>query len=174
MVYEDGIYVGYRYYNTFGVKTSYEFGFGLSYTNFTFSNLKINSSTFKDVIKVTVNVKNTGITAGKQVVQLYLSAPSSGLDKPESELKGFAKTKLLQPGESETITFNLDARNLASFDPSQSAWVADAGKYTVNVGASCLDIKQSAVFELGKMILVKSESKSLVPSEKIAELKPNK
>jgi beta-glucosidase len=174
VVYEEGIYVGYRYYNTFGVKTSYEFGYGLSYSNFTFSNLKLNSTVFKNEIRVTVNIKNTGIVAGKQVVQLYLAAPSTKLDKPESELKAFAKTKLLQPGESEIVTFTINARSLASFDPSLSAWVAEAGKYTVNIGASCMDIKQSSVFQSDKMILVKSESSSLIPTEKIEELKPGK
>jgi beta-glucosidase len=172
VIYEEGIYVGYRYYNTFNVKTSYEFGYGLSYTNFAFSALKLSSATFKDEIKVTVDVKNAGNTAGKQVVQLYLAAPSVKLDKPESELKGFAKTKLLQPGESETVSFTINTRNLASFDPSVSAWIAEAGKYTVKIGASCSDIKQTAVFELGKEISVKTESRSLIPSEKIAELKP--
>ncbi len=174
VIYEEGIYVGYRYYNTFNIKTSYEFGYGLSYTNFTFSNLKLSSANFSDKIQVSVVVKNSGSVAGKEVVQLYLSAPAGTLDKPSSELKGFAKTKLLNPGESETITFTLDARNLASFDPALSAWIAAAGKYTVKIGNSSTDIKQTASFELGKLINVKSESKSLIPTEKIAELKPVK
>jgi beta-glucosidase len=89
-------------------------------------------------------------------------------------LKGFAKTSLLKPGESETMSFTLDARNLASFDSALSAWIAAAGKYTVKIGNSSLDIKQTASFELAKTINVKTESKSLIPTEKISELKPQK
>jgi beta-glucosidase len=172
VVYEEGIYVGYRYYNTFNVKTSYEFGYGLSYTNFTITNLNLSSTNFTDEIKVTVDVKNSGNKAGKQVVELYLAAPSVKLDKPESELKGFVKTKLLKPGETETVSFSLNARNLASFDPAASAWIAEAGMYSIKIGGSSTDIKQSASFKLGKDINVKAETKSLIPSEKIAELKP--
>ncbi len=171
VVYEEGIYVGYRYFNTFGVKPSYEFGYGLSYTSFAISNLKLSSSSFNKSLTVTVEVKNTGKEAGKDVVQLYLSAPVKKLDKPAEELKGFAKTKLLAPGESETLTFTLDARNLASFNPDLSAWIADAGKYTVKIGASSFDIKQSGTFTLARDLTVKTESRSLLPVEKIDELK---
>ena len=122
VVYEEGIFVGYRYYNTFAIETAYEFGFGLSYTNFSYSNLKLSSTSFQDKITVTVDVKNTGKVSGKEVVQLYLSAPAKKLDKPESELKGFEKTKLLQPGESQKITFVLDKRSLSSFNSSTSSW----------------------------------------------------
>lgn len=172
VVYEEGIYTGYRYYNTFKVPVSYEFGFGLSYTTFEYSNLKLSSANFSKSISVTVVVKNTGKVAGKEVVQLYLSAPAVRLDKPESELKGFAKTKLLQPGEAQTLTFVLDAMALASFDPATSSWIADEGKYTVNICASSKDIRQSASFNLGKNLTVKKESIALVPKVKINELKP--
>jgi beta-glucosidase len=121
---------------------------------------------------VTVDVKNTGIIAGKEVVELYLSAPVKKLDKPAMELKGFAKTHLLQPGEQQTITFVIDNRSLASFDPTTSTWIADAGNYTLKVGASSMDIRQNASFTLGKDIRVKKESIALVPRNKINELKP--
>jgi beta-glucosidase len=172
VVYEEGIYVGYRYYTTFKKETAYEFGYGLSYTNFTYSNLKLSSTKFSDKISVSVDVKNTGAQAGKEIAQLYLSAPAKKLDKPERELKAFAKTKLLKPGESETLTFVLTAKELASFDPAVSSWVADAGKYSVKIGASSKDIKQTASFELAKDITVLNVSKALVPVEKINELKP--
>ncbi len=132
VVYEEGIYVGYRYYDAFKIAPAYEFGYGLSYTTFEYSNLALGSRKFTDPLRVTVDVKNSGSMAGREVVQLYLSAPANKLDKPVAELKGFAKTRLLQPGESQTLTFELRARSLASFDPATSSWIAEAGKYTVN------------------------------------------
>lgn len=172
VTYEDGIYVGYRYYETFKVKPAYEFGYGKSYTNFTYSNIKLSSSKFNVSIKATIDIKNTGSVAGKEVAELYITAPSGNLDKPALELKGFAKTKLLQPGESQTLTFVIDSRRLSSFDTSASSWIAEAGKYEVRIGASSEDIRQTATFDLGRNITVKKESVSLVPKEKIAEIKP--
>ena len=172
--YIEGIYVGYRYYETFGVKPSYEFGHGLSYTEFGYSNLKLSSAKFNSKMTITVDVKNTGKAAGKEVAQLYLSAPSKKLDKPLVELKGFAKTRLLQPGETQTLTFVIDAHNLASFDASNSSWIADAGAYMVKLGSSSRDIRQSASFMLLKDMTVKKESVALVPRQKITELKPVK
>jgi beta-glucosidase len=174
VTYEDGIYVGYRYYETFKVKPAYEFGFGLSYTDFAYSNLKLSSSKFAGSINVTVDVKNNGKAAGKEVAELYLTAPAVKLDKPALELKGFAKTKLLQPGESQTLSFVIDSRRLASFDTSKSSWIAEAGKYEVKIGASSRDIKLTASFNLTKDLTVKTESVSLVPKEKISEIKPSR
>lgn len=171
ITYEEGIYVGYRYFNTFNVKTAYPFGYGLSYTNFTYSDLRLSADTFQDKMTVTVTVKNDGKAAGKEVVQLYLSAPSTQLDKPESELKGFGKTKLLQPNESQTLTFTLNPQDLASFNTPTSSWVADAGRYTVKIGASSLDIKQTASFNLGKALELEKVHKVLVPQQTINELK---
>ncbi|OFY43594.1 MAG: glycosyl hydrolase [Bacteroidetes bacterium RBG_13_44_24] len=172
VTYEEGIYTGYRYFNTFNIPVSYEFGYGLSFTTFEISELKLSSTKFSKSITVTVNVKNNGTAAGKEVVQLYLSAPATRIDKPESELKGFAKTRLLQPGETQTITFVLDGNSLASFDTRASSWVADAGKYIVKVGSSSKNISQIATFDLGKYITVKKESAALAPQVKINELKP--
>ena len=169
--YEDGVYVGYRYYETFGVKPAYEFGYGLSYTNFTYGDLKLSSTTFGGELSVTVEVKNAGAVAGKEVVQLYITAPAKKLDKPSMELKGFAKTKLLQPGESQTLTFIMDGRSLASFDAASSSWIAEAGTYGVKLGASSRDIRQTASFTLDRDLTVKTESVALVPKEKINELK---
>jgi beta-glucosidase len=171
MVYNEGIYVGYRYYNSFKIKPAYEFGYGLSYTNFTYRNLKLNNTTFSDKIAVSIDIQNNGKVAGKEVVELYLSAPANKLDKPESELKGFEKTALLKPGESQTVMFELDKRSLASFDTNTSSWIAEAGNYTVKVGASSKDIRQSATFSLPAELMVKQESKALQPQETINELK---
>jgi beta-glucosidase len=174
VVYEEGIYVGYRYYQTFDVKPAYEFGYGLSYTTFDYSGLALNSITFFDKLTASVTVKNTGKIAGKDVVRLYLSAPAKKLDKPEEELKGFVKTRLLQPGESQTIGFTITPRNLSSFDTASSSWVAEAGTYEVRVGASSKDIRQKAAFTLNKEIIVKKEKKALAPPAAIDELKPKK
>jgi len=170
VTYEDGIYVGYRYYSTYKVDPAYEFGYGMSYTTFGYAGLKLSSLAFKGKLTATVTITNTGKVAGKEVAELYLSAPAAKLDKPVIELKGFAKTKLLQPGESQTLSFELDAKSLASYDTAQEAWVADAGNYTVSVGASSKDIKQTAMFKLGKEMVVEKDDKVLTPQVAITEM----
>jgi beta-glucosidase len=171
--YKEGIYVGYRYYDTFKVPTAYEFGYGLSYTTFEYADLKLSSTSFTDKLQVTVNVKNTGSVAGKEVVQLYLSAPTSEIEKPDQELKGFAKTKLLQPGESQQLSFALDAHALASFQSGISAWVADAGKYEVRIAASSNDIRLKASFDLAKSIIVEKVKDVMYPNFAMKELSRN-
>ncbi|MFT4072429.1 MAG: glycoside hydrolase family 3 N-terminal domain-containing protein [Dysgonamonadaceae bacterium] len=171
VTYQEGVYVGYRYFNTFKVKPSYEFGYGLSYTNFVVENLKLSSSAFAKEILVTVDVTNTGKTAGKEVVQLYLSAPARKLDKPAEELKGFVKTKLLQPGEKQTISMVLKPQDLASFDPKVSAWVAEAGTYQVLVGTSSLDIRQKASFALSTDRVVEKTHPVFTADKKFEDLR---
>jgi beta-glucosidase len=171
VTYEEGIYVGYRYYNTFNVKPSYEFGYGLSYTDFKYGALVLSSKTFNKTITATITVTNTGKVAGKEVVQLYITAAKGKLDKPSEELKGFAKTGLLQPGQSEKITFTIDANALASFDTDATSWIADAGNYTVKVGSSSANIKQTASFSLAKAITVEKCNKVLAPQVPVNELK---
>jgi len=172
VTYEEGVYVGYRYFNTFNVKPSYEFGYGSSYTTFDYSDVKVSSPTFNTKLTVSVTVKNTGKVAGKEVVQLYLSAPSKTIDKPKEELKAFGKTKELKPGESETLTLTLSQKDLASFLESKSTWVAEAGTYKVLVGASSLDIKKTASFKVEKEITVEKVKKSFALDAKFTELKP--
>lgn len=126
--YEEGIYVGYRYFNTFAPKAvAYPFGFGLSYTTFDFNDMKVESA--GDVWDVQVTVTNTGKVNGKDVVQLYVRAPKGELDKPERELKGFAKTNELAPGESCTVTIHIAESSLASYNEKTSRWETDPGKY---------------------------------------------
>ncbi|MBO7538214.1 MAG: glycoside hydrolase family 3 C-terminal domain-containing protein [Prevotella sp.] len=138
--YEEDIYVGYRYFDSFEVPVSYPFGFGLSYTTFEYSDAKIAQK--NDIYDVTVTVKNTGGFEGKEVVELYISAPDNkAANKPAKELKAFAKTKLLKPGESETLTLSITAPELASFDEASSAWVVAEGEYQFLIGASSQDIK---------------------------------
>ncbi|MES2849197.1 MAG: glycoside hydrolase family 3 C-terminal domain-containing protein [Bacteroidota bacterium] len=171
VTYEEGIYVGYRYYNTFNIKTAYEFGYGLSYTNFTISDLLLSSKTMDKTITATVTVANTGKVAGKQVVQLYITAPTGKLDKPSEELKAFAKTALLQPGQQEKITFTISTGDLASFDTETTSWVAAAGGYKIKIGASSTDIKQTADLTLTKDVVTEKCNKVLVPQVEIKELK---
>ena len=138
--YEEDIYVGYRYFDSFDVPVSYPFGYGLSYTTFEYSDAKIAQK--NDIYDVTVTIKNTGNYEGKEVVELYISAPDNkAANKPAKELKAYAKTKLLKPGESETLTLSITAPELASFDEAASAWVVAEGEYQFLVGASSQDIK---------------------------------
>ena len=138
--YEEDIYVGYRYYDSFDVPVSYPFGYGLSYATFEYSNAKLAAQ--GEDVEVTVTVKNTSKSEGKEVVELYVAAPDSkAANKPAKELKAFAKTKLLKPGESETLTLLVKAADLASFDADASAWVVDEGEYQFLIGASAQDIK---------------------------------
>ncbi len=169
--YEEGIFVGYRYYNTFGVKPAYEFGYGLSYTDFSYSGLILSSTQLNGKVIAKVTVTNTGKVPGKEVVQLYISAPARELSKPANELKAFAKTKLLQPGQSQTIDFDIIAADLASYDSATSSWIAEAGTYTIKIGASSLSIKQSATLEASKDVVVEKVNKVLSPQVEIEELK---
>lgn len=169
--YEEGIYVGYRYFNTFHVKSAYEFGYGLSYTQFDYTHLKLSTTSFADNMQVTVTITNKGKVSGKEVVQLYVSAPSVQLAKPASELKAFAKTELLRPGQSQTITFKLNKSDLASYDPQSAAWTAESGNYTIGIGASSLDIRQKADFTVDKDILVEQLHHYVLPEAAINELK---
>jgi beta-glucosidase len=138
--YEEDVYVGYRYFDSFNVPVSYPFGYGLSYTTFDYSDAKIAEK--NEGYEVSVTVKNTGASEGKEVVQLYVSAPDNkAANKPVKELKAFAKTKSLKPGESETVTLNVKAADLASFDETASAWVVAKGEYEFIVAASAQDVK---------------------------------
>jgi beta-glucosidase len=172
VVYEEDIYVGYRYYVSFNIPVAYEFGYGLSYTDFEYENIHLNLKDIKDTIIVDVDVKNAGSVPGREVVQVYISAPSGKILKPMKELKAFAKTGLLKPGESQTMTFTLDSRSLASFYSDSSSWIADPGEYFIQVGTSSKDIRQTASFRLKEEIIVKKESRALIPQVEIITLKP--
>ncbi|WP_078409910.1 beta-glucosidase [Priestia abyssalis] len=169
--YEEDIYVGYRYNTTFNVKPAYEFGFGLSYTNFDYSDIKITKGRkFKDKIIVQATVKNIGKVTGKEAVQVYVSAPDGKLEKPELELKTFAKTKELQPGKKEKLEFELDAKDLASFDEELSAWVLEKGTYKVKVGTSSENIKGTVTFTVEKDRIVEKVSDVLKPQVEFERL----
>ncbi|SNR35096.1 beta-glucosidase [Lutibacter flavus] len=169
-IYEEGIYVGYRYFDTFNVKTSYPFGFGLSYTQFEYSKLDITK--VEDEITILCTVKNTGKTAGKEVVQVYVKSPEGTIEKPAKELKGFAKTKLLNVGESETVKINLNVKHLGYYNTNSLSWKLDEGAYEFLIGKSSLDIKLNASITL-KSKIIETTSDLLSPKVKINELSKN-
>jgi len=143
--YEEGIYVGYRWFDKQNLAVSYPFGYGLSYTSFEYSEPAVVND--GKTVTATVTVKNIGEVAGKEAVQLYVSAPAGSLDKPVKELKAYGKTAKLAPGESQVLTLTFPTSELASFDEDASAWVVDAGTYTFLFGASSRDIRCEATAE---------------------------
>ena len=165
--YSEGIWVGYRYFETAGKEVSYPFGYGLSYTTFSYS-----APTFKTNkdggITATITIKNTGKVAGREAAQMYVTAPAGGLDKPALELKAFAKTRELQPGESQTLTMSVNNYYLSSFNEATSAYETAAGKYTVRIGASVEDIRATGT------VVVKGQSypanKALLPAKPVEEI----
>ena len=146
--YDEDIFVGYRYFLTDNKEVSYPFGYGMSYTTFNYTKPTVKAN--NDGFTATITVTNTGKVAGREVVELYVSAPAGGLEKPARELKAFAKTKLLAPGESETLTTKVSAYELASFNDEHSAWETAIGTYEVLFGASSIDIRSTASFRIGK------------------------
>ena len=148
---DEGIYVGYRHFDTKGAVVAYPFGFGLSYTTFSFNNLKIKQIK-NESVELQVTVKNTGSVSGKEVAQVYLRAPKGTLEKPMQELKGFAKSRELKPGESQTLTISIPIRLLASFDEAGSRWWLEAGDYTFAVGNSSRNIALSTTLRLAEYV----------------------
>ena len=149
----EGINVGYRHFVTTNEAVSYPFGFGLSYTTFAYSKPVVKATS--DGLIASVTVTNTGKRVGKEVVELYVSAPAGGLEKPACELKAFAKTRELQPNQSETLTMRLQLYDLASYNEASQAWETAPGKYTIGFGASVEDIRATASYSLSKQYAVK-------------------
>jgi beta-glucosidase len=150
--YDEDVFVGYRYFDSFGKNVSYPFGYGLSYTSFKYSNPAITKE--GDGFSVSIDVKNVGKTEGKEVVELYVSAPDNKkLDKPVKELKAFAKTKSLKPGEQQRLTMHVRTADLASFDAGKSEWRVDAGTYQFLFGASSRDIRATLQTKVQQMAI---------------------
>lgn len=145
---EEDIYVGYRYFDTFKKNVAYPFGFGLSYTTFEMGKPSVKANGKN--IEVSVTVKNTGKVAGKQVAQVYVTAPKGAYEKPAKELKTFGKTSELKPGESQTLKMTLEKRDLASFDEANSQWKVDAGNYLFQVGTDVESIKGTATLKVAE------------------------
>ena len=147
--YGEGIFMGYRYYDTKEVPTLFPFGYGMSYTTFDYQNPKVSSQTFRDVdgLTVSVDVTNTGKMAGKEVAQVYVQDHKSRLVRPPKELKGFAKVEL-QPGETKTVTVSLDFRAFAYYHPAYRQWITEDGEFDILIGASSTDIRYTKTVTL--------------------------
>lgn len=147
--YKEGIYVGYRFFDTNKVKVQFPFGYGLSYTTFRYGKPVLSSSTITNGGKITLTatVTNTGKCAGKEVVELYIGDEKCSVDRPLKELKGFSKVSL-NPGETKTVSFDITSENLQFFSETQHCWVAEPGKFKAYVCASSEDIRGTAEFEL--------------------------
>lgn len=176
--YEESIYVGYRYFDSFQVDVEYPFGYGLSYTEFSIETGTVEVGDHS--VSVEMNVKNTGSSyAGKEVVQVYASCPQSGIPKEYRRLCGFAKTKLLRPGESETLKITFPAKALASFHEEKASWIVENGRYGLWVGNSSrnlelsgvLSVEENAVIESVKHICpLQEELEEIVRPEEVREL----
>jgi beta-glucosidase len=149
--YGEGLFVGYRYYEKKKIGPLFPFGFGLSYTTFSYGPLSLSAKEIGpgDTLLVSVEIINTGPRAGKEVVQLYVRDVQSSLQRPEKELKGFAKVQL-EPGERKTATLSLTRDALAYYDDASHEWVAEAGSFEVLVGSSSQDIRAKGTFVLKK------------------------
>jgi beta-glucosidase len=150
--YGEGVFVGYRGYDALHLPVSYPFGHGLSYTTFEYTDLTatVTGSAEDDTLTVAVacTVTNTGQRPGKEVVQLYVTDPESSVRRPPRELKGFAKTTTLAPGESQSVTFQLQSRDLSYWSVRQHRWVLEGGTFQLSVGASSRDLRLSTTIEV--------------------------
>lgn len=144
--YDEGVYVGYRWFDSRQVEVSYPFGYGLSYTTFDYSNMKVKQN--KKEIKVSIDITNNGTVEGKEVVQLYITAPGASMDKPAKELKAFAKTSSLKPGKKETVTLVVKTDDLRSFDETSKKWQLEPGTYKVMVASNSRDIRATETIEV--------------------------
>lgn len=164
---EEDIYVGYRYFDTFKKDVAYPFGFGLSYTTFEMGKPSVKANGKN--IEVSVTIKNTGKVAGKQVAQVYVTAPKGAYEKPAKELKAFGKTRELKPGESQTLKMTLEKRDLASFDEANSQWKVDAGNYLFQVGTDVKSIKGTATLKVTEY--TEKTSRACAPNVQLNYLK---
>ena len=165
---EEDIYVGYRYFDTFNREVAYPFGYGLSYTTFAYSKPVVKAKG-KEAVEVSITVQNTGSVSGKEIAQVYVKAPKGRLEKPAQELKAFAKTRELQPGESQTLTMTIPVRMLASFDEANSQWLTEAGTYTFCIGGNSRDIAATATLKIAEY--TEKTSDALAPKQQLNLLK---
>lgn len=166
--YKEGIYVGYRFFDSFGKEAAYPFGYGKSYTSFAMETVE--ASADWNSIALSVKVTNMGSMPGREVVQVYVSAPSGRLEKPFQELKGFAKTGLLAPKEAQKVTVSIPTESLASYDEECACMVLEAGKYLIRVGTNSRCSRIAAVLMLDQETAVRRLSNQVRPDHPLAEL----
>ncbi len=170
--YREGIFVGYRYFDSFGIRPLFPFGYGLSYTDFSIVCEGVRTTGTQT--EVTVTVKNTGDSySGKEVVQVYVTLPQTGLVKEYQRLAGFAKTKTLAPQETQTLTITIDQRQLAVFSPTAHAWMAEAGTYGIWVGKHSASLKPAAVLEVQESIVLEHTNAICPKTADFEELSPD-
>ena len=158
-LYKEGIYVGYRYWDTIGEDVLFPFGYGLSYTTFSVENASASIS--GDEVAVTAAVTNTGAVAGKEVLQLYVSVPEGKLDQPVRTLAGFAKTGLLAPGESETVCIRFRMKEIASFDTGSASWILEEGDYVLHLGTSSKETRACGTVRIAETLVTKKVRNAL-------------
>jgi len=168
--YEEDIYVGYRYYDTFDKKVSYPFGFGLSYTTFKYGKPQVVQN--GEGYQLSIELTNTGAVAGREVVQVYASSPANPAGQPERELVAFVKTRLLGPGEKQVLELLFNNKDLARYDGSRSAWILDAGKYGISVASSSRDIRVRTAIEIAKEQVLETTTDSVRPEYPLNVMKP--
>jgi beta-glucosidase len=164
LFFKEGLLVGYRWFDTRNIEPLFPFGYGLSYTRFDYSGLKLNgcADAKGPVLTVELDVTNTGSRPGAEVVQVYVHQANPRLSRPVKELKGFQKV-LLEPNQKRTVSIPLDRRAFAYYDPAQHGWVSEKGAYTVMVGASSRDIRQQAEFNLPETSIQRQDQTYLSP-----------
>ena len=161
--YNEDIFVGYRWFDSFGLDVEYPFGYGLSYTNFEIEPLSVTVDW--NQVRVTVKVRNTGKIAGREVVQVYASAPAGRLAKPYQELKGYVKTGMIAPGDAAEVTVSFATENLSSYDESKAAWVMESGDYRIRVGSHSRNTTVAAVIRLDGDAIIRQVSNQIVPEK---------
>lgn len=177
-VYQEDIYVGYRYFETFAPdKILYPFGFGLSYTKFEWQVMDSQMSDMNGDVSIEVCVKNVGSKEGKEVLQVYVEKPQGKLGNPKKELEGFVKTKMLQPGDHQTINFFITKKQMSSYDDSgksghKSAWVIEKGTYTFYVGNSSQNVEKVGDITLPETEVINQLEEVLAPVESFKRIKP--
>ena len=158
--YEEGVYVGYRYFDTFNITPAYEFGYGMSYTDFEMTPVSVTAD--ENIVSVTVNVKNVGeVYSGKEVVEVYFSAPDGEIDKPYQELAAFGKTDCLAPGESQEITVSYKTTEMSSYSEAKASYIMEDGDYVIRVGNSSRNTQVAGVLSLGQDVVTEKLSNQL-------------
>lgn len=170
--YNEGIYVGYRYYDTFKVPVSYPFGCGLSYSDFSFSDLKVENNQEEKVLKLSFTITNNGKIRGREVGQIYIHASHQKLDKPDQELKSFVKTEELQPGKSQDFSLNIPYYDFTSYNSATSSWELETGMYEVRLGNSSQNIFQKQGFSISNDMTILKTKDLMKTDIKFEELKP--